>query len=226
MTPIPNQDLDRLEQYLHSPDRAESTLPLDATQGLLCAVVSAPSPVMPSLWLPAVLGEEHKFATEEEAREITGLLMSLHNDVARQLNEGEGLDFITYGGEEEDPLSMSLWCEGYLMGVELADPPWEQETDPEELDEMLFPFYMLSGRWEEMLDDSEEPPMDPEAKARIMAELAPSLADYVLANRRYWFELSIPETVRRATPKVGRNEPCPCGSGKKFKHCCGGGEAG
>ncbi len=28
-------------------------------------------------------------------------------------------------------------------------------------------------------------------------------------------------TVRRATPKVGRNDPCPCGSGKKYKNCCG-----
>lgn len=28
-------------------------------------------------------------------------------------------------------------------------------------------------------------------------------------------------TVVRAAPKVGRNEPCPCGSGKKYKHCCG-----
>jgi SEC-C motif len=28
--------------------------------------------------------------------------------------------------------------------------------------------------------------------------------------------------VRRETPKVGRNDPCPCGSGKKFKKCCGG----
>ena len=26
---------------------------------------------------------------------------------------------------------------------------------------------------------------------------------------------------RRKTPKIGRNEPCPCGSGKKYKHCCG-----
>jgi len=25
----------------------------------------------------------------------------------------------------------------------------------------------------------------------------------------------------RTGPKVGRNDPCPCGSGKKFKHCCG-----
>ena len=28
-------------------------------------------------------------------------------------------------------------------------------------------------------------------------------------------------TIRRDSPKVGRNEPCPCGSGKKFKKCCG-----
>ena len=28
-------------------------------------------------------------------------------------------------------------------------------------------------------------------------------------------------TVRRTTPKVGRNDPCPCGSGKKYKNCCG-----
>jgi SEC-C motif-containing protein len=30
-----------------------------------------------------------------------------------------------------------------------------------------------------------------------------------------------PRTVTRASPKVGRNDPCPCGSGRKYKHCCG-----
>ncbi|MDO5491285.1 MAG: SEC-C metal-binding domain-containing protein [Bacillota bacterium] len=29
------------------------------------------------------------------------------------------------------------------------------------------------------------------------------------------------KTVRRESPKTGRNAPCPCGSGKKYKHCCG-----
>ena len=29
------------------------------------------------------------------------------------------------------------------------------------------------------------------------------------------------QPLTRATPKVGRNEPCPCGSGKKYKKCCG-----
>jgi preprotein translocase subunit SecA len=35
-------------------------------------------------------------------------------------------------------------------------------------------------------------------------------------------EIVLPKvTIRRETPKVGRNEPCPCGSGKKYKTCHG-----
>ncbi len=32
------------------------------------------------------------------------------------------------------------------------------------------------------------------------------------------------QPIKRAVPKVGRNDPCPCGSGKKYKHCCGAGK--
>ena len=34
-------------------------------------------------------------------------------------------------------------------------------------------------------------------------------------------EYKASKTVRRAAPKIGRNDPCPCGSGKKYKDCCG-----
>ena len=34
------------------------------------------------------------------------------------------------------------------------------------------------------------------------------------------FDYPQQETVVRSEPKVGRNEPCPCGSGKKYKKCC------
>ncbi|MBF0255135.1 MAG: YchJ family protein [Gammaproteobacteria bacterium] len=39
----------------------------------------------------------------------------------------------------------------------------------------------------------------------------------------YYLEGSAPklETQQRASPKLGRNDPCSCGSGKKFKKCCG-----
>lgn len=30
-----------------------------------------------------------------------------------------------------------------------------------------------------------------------------------------------PQTVQREAPKIGRNDPCPCGSEKKYKKCCG-----
>ncbi len=36
--------------------------------------------------------------------------------------------------------------------------------------------------------------------------------------------LLTPSTIRRTKPKIGRNEPCPCGSGKKYKKCCGRGQ--
>jgi len=38
----------------------------------------------------------------------------------------------------------------------------------------------------------------------------------------YYYDSRSPTaTFRREEPKVGRNDPCPCGSGKKFKKCCG-----
>lgn len=41
------------------------------------------------------------------------------------------------------------------------------------------------------------------------------------ASSRIRYTDSVPETTMRAGPGVGRNEPCPCGSGKKYKKCCG-----
>lgn len=45
-----------------------------------------------------------------------------------------------------------------------------------------------------------------------------SMAD---AERKWMKEMHLPLTERQQrTGRVGRNEPCPCGSGKKFKKCC------
>jgi preprotein translocase subunit SecA len=60
---------------------------------------------------------------------------------------------------------------------------------------------------------------------KMMMERVKQLAKYNL--RPIGFEdddddyLPPPQTVHRQAPKVGRNDPCPCGSGKKYKHCCG-----
>ncbi|MBI5640075.1 MAG: YchJ family protein [Nitrospirae bacterium] len=50
------------------------------------------------------------------------------------------------------------------------------------------------------------------------------LSKFRKVDDRWYFEKGegvAPKTVVRAEPKTGRNDPCPCGSGKKFKKCCG-----
>lgn len=210
-------DLDRLEHYLNVLERADSTMPLDMVQGMFAAVASAPDPIAQGKWLAEVLGESHEFATAAEAKEITGLLTAFAEDTACQLNGGEGFDFILYG-EDED---LSAWAEGYLVGVDLADPPWDDGADPEDLDNMLFPFLALAGEARRMAEESGEEWMAAEEETRMLSEIRDGLANHLLDVRQYWFDRSIPPTMRRDAPKVGRNDTCPCGSGKKYKNCHG-----
>ena len=64
--------------------------------------------------------------------------------------------------------------------------------------------------------------------SEVMAEKQKRLAemfDVIKAaeQRKHFREMLLPPTEKqlgRVPPRVGRNEPCPCGSGKKFKHCC------
>lgn len=49
-------------------------------------------------------------------------------------------------------------------------------------------------------------------------------SDFVKRDGRWYFsdgKVLGPMTVRSDGPKIGRNDPCPCGSGKKYKKCCG-----
>ncbi len=60
------------------------------------------------------------------------------------------------------------------------------------------------------------------AAANDLEELAPSREqDMQLSHGDSGGGDSRPKTVRRQTEKIGRNDPCPCGSGKKYKKCCG-----
>jgi uncharacterized protein len=216
---ITESELDRLEQYLNALERADATMPLDMVQGLFAAIASAPAPVPTQKWLPEVLGEGHRFASEAEEKEITGLLASFAEDTKRQLNEAEGFDFILYGADDEEDLG--AWAEGYLVGVDLAEPPWDEEADSEDLDNMLFPFLALTGQAKQLALDAGEDWMSEEEEATMLAQVRESLANHLIDVRHYWFEKSIPLPVRREGPRIGRNDPCPCGSGKKYKACHG-----
>ncbi len=59
----------------------------------------------------------------------------------------------------------------------------------------------------------------------LRAQLALEIPQAVLGMHAHWLPLRLAvyqrELAKSAHPKVGRNDPCPCGSGKKFKKCCG-----
>lgn len=202
-----------------APERSDSTLPVDGAQGLLAAIACAPAPILEERWMQAILGNAPQFASPEESEEITTLLQRFQEETARQLNEGEGFDFILYGAEGAEDLE--TWSDGFLAGVDLSDPPWDEMADGDDVHNMLFPFLALTGQAREMALDGGEDWMSEDEEVEMLVEIREGLADHLLDVRRFWFEKSIPPTVKREAPKVGRNDPCPCGSGKKYKACCG-----
>jgi len=67
-------------------------------------------------------------------------------------------------------------------------------------------------------------PISTEQREDVIVHMAAGLLKayrYFRAQREADRSVRPPES-RREVPKVGRNDPCPCGSGKKYKRCCGG----
>lgn len=214
-------ELDRLEQLLASDVFHEEAMPLDMLQGLFCAVASAPDLIPPSRWLPVALGDNPDYETPEQAQEILGLLMRFYNQTIRELDDGRGITLYVFpDGEGEDDLA--IWCEGYLDGVALSETDWDEHGEPEEVDELLFPFMLLSGRMREAAEEAGDPVPSLDEEREMKRQASACFGDSVIAMYSYWFDKRILHApIRRDGPKVGRNDPCPCGSGKKFKSCHG-----
>jgi uncharacterized protein len=117
-----------------------------------------------------------------------------------------------------------LWARGFLHAVDLSRDDWnevpaEDEAGAQLVEESLAAFLAL------VPEDDEDAAADAAASAEDRDEL---VADALVAAydlRDYWRELQfeqvrVKEPIRRE-PKIGRNDPCPCGSGRKFKQCHG-----
>ena len=86
----------------------------------------------------------------------------------------------------------------------------------------LIPMMMLCHEHDE--DPEMRPaPISPEKREEVIVHMAAGLLGayrYFRAHRQV-SPVAHASEPRRNAPKVGRNEPCPCGSGKKYKRCCG-----
>ena len=219
--PLSTAELDRLEQLLASDVFHEEAMPLDMLQGLFCAVASAPDLIAPSRWLVSALGENPAYETPAQAQEVIDLVMRFYGQTVLELDDGRGITVYVFpdeGGEDD----LATWCDGYLEGVELSQADWYEHGEPEKVEELLFPFMLLSGRMRELAEEAGGliPSLDEERELRLKA--ANSMGDSVIAVYSYWLDKRISHApIRRNEPKVGRNDPCPCGSGRKYKSCHG-----
>jgi uncharacterized protein len=215
-TPLSPSELDRLEKLLASETFHGEAMPLDALQGLFFAVASAPDLVLPSRWLPVALGERPEYASHEQAQEAYELVMRFYNQCVRAA-AAEDFALLLYRREDGSD-DLETWCAGFLDGVDLSEPDWYEAGDRDEVDELLFPFIVLAGE----LPDKEQRQFKPAEWQELVKSCEETIGDAIVEIREYWNVLrNPPATVRRESPKTGRNDPCPCGSGKKFKRCCG-----
>jgi len=219
--PLSTKELDRLEQLLISDVFHEEAMPLDMLQGLLCAVASAPDLIPPSRWLAVALGDNPEYETPQQAEEILDLVMRFYGQTVQELDDGVGVTLYVFPDEEgEDDLC--TWCEGYLEGVLLSDADWYEHGKQDDVEEMLFPFMLLSGRMREAAEEAGDSVPSAEEERELRRGAAGSMGDSIMAVYNYWLDKRIAHApVRRDGPKVGRNDPCPCGSGKKYKSCHG-----
>ncbi len=215
-TPLSQLELDELEGILGSDAMRDEAMPLDAMQGLFFALACAPGLVVPSRWMPAALGENPQHEDIDRAQHVVELVMRYYNQCVRAAatDDFELLLYAREGGGKD----LATWCAGYLDGVDLCTPSWYDAGDADEVDELLFPFIVLAGE----LPDKERRQFRPAEWQDLVKSCEDTIGDAIVDVREYWNALrNAPQTVRRETPKTGRNEPCPCGSGRKFKQCCG-----
>ena len=115
---------------------------------------------------------------------------------------------------------------------ELEDMPEDESGEDEDessedndeisyLDERLFPLMVLTGEAEAAAREHGEEWPEGEERDEMINDCEEDMPQAITDIYRFWLAKRGTETIRREDPKIGRNDPCPCGSGKKFKQCCG-----
>lgn len=206
----------RLMELLDAKSEVHNTMRCDEVQGFMMALLSGPDALNPTNWLPEILGEESLFDAKERT-EIERLVMAMAADMRMKLNEKILPDLWFYEDEAGNP-DFYTWCNAYLYALDIVPTDWFEAVDQEEFEDLFYPIMALGG----IYDDEENGEVILHLNEKELTQLESDLPHVLLDIYWYWQAIiNKPQTVRREGEKVGRNDPCPCGSSKKYKACCG-----
>lgn len=228
--PLDILEIQRLRQYLESDlqNLPAGSMNLSSTYGFLTAVISGPEIVLPSEWMPMVWGYPN-FETDAQSKEAFQLMVRLYDEIAARLVGREYcilfddlMDGLPEGSQANGALwsVASDWSKGYAQGISLEVTEWDQHFEGE-LDQLLSP----------VVEIVQNDHLGRQA-ANVLYGKFPNILDRLTTVAEeiyhYWLRFRIPGSqelvnkhpIQRLSTKVGRNEPCPCGSGLKYKKCC------
>lgn len=225
-----------LEHFLSRPSVTSEGLSYGELRGFMFALVCAPDLVKPSEWLPMIFGgEEPEFEDLAEAQEVMEALMGLYNLTLSDVRSGaKGAAAECAFREEvlanlEPDAPVAEWARGFRFGHQWLEETWEEyllEEWEDEFAAQLATLVFFSSRElaVAIADDFSAPDATLESVASMFRRLFPAaIRGYAAMGVSIWEALQEvePERPASAVAMPGRNEPCPCGSGRKFKKCCG-----
>jgi uncharacterized protein len=232
--PLSETEIAELDGLLASLPEERESLDVAMLDGFLTGVLIAPEPAPVDSWLPYVFDSEGR-ATPETAdlARAVQLIMRRHDELAAFLAGREAFDPIVF--ELEDDAGNALtgkasiealtpWAAGFAHALDLVPAlSAAYDGDPDLAAALggvlrhlpIDPDSTSPDMADFMLERSEIERDVPLADLdEAIDELVMSVLDAVEITRPN-------KPITREAPKVGRNDPCPCGSGRKYKVCHG-----
>jgi uncharacterized protein len=156
--------------------------------------------------------------------------MRRFNDICRMFRENAtGFEPLLYTREVDGETEWigEDWCAGFMEAVVLDFDDWQPLFDDKAGCALLAPILTLGTEvgWEE-LDASADSEVESEAALEALGSSVEAIAAYWRLGWRTKVSASKETNLRARALRPGRNDPCPCGSGRKFKKCCVAGSAG
>jgi uncharacterized protein len=224
--PLSDEELAELDQFLLYEVDCDEGMTLDTLDGYLHAIAIGPITLTPRQWMPGIWGEGESMMPPVESMDklnrILGLIMRMFNGIITGLEDDPPEIYPhwcvqEFRGREYD--DAEGWAYGFSQGVRLCQAEWANLLQTSQGQAWYRPIGLLG-------EDDFAAEQDALTKTPAMrSELALQIPAAVVAMYQHWLPYRRAvyerEVAKALQPRAGRNEPCPCGSGKKFKKCCG-----
>lgn len=227
--PLSEEEYDKLESMLNQ-FNDKNVMNLEAIDGFFTALICSPEIIPPSVYLKEIWGEDGipanpAILSVQHTQDFVSLLMRHWNMVQGRLTDDDVFVPLLLS-DAEGKVYGNDWSKGFLQGMKLDQDNWSELFHSNDNSEWLVP--MLALAHEHDPDPEMRPYKEPVSEERrddLIACLSYGVEKiykhFEPYRRMVASNMRDTNTFRRNTPKVGRNDPCPCGSGRKYKKCCG-----